>query len=437
MQKWLDLIRGAYKDTAYDDLKLGGGKPPMPFSHAALLPLLSHTFWFLPSVAACHAMANLLRERNNTFYQDYDVVVAAGPKAGLGPAALPPVLAAMGKNGGPLRNKTITLSCGKLTTGVTVRPWTGILMLRNLKTPETYFQAAFRVQSPWTAKNPEGDDPGREEVLKKECYVFDFAPNRALRQLADYGDRLNVDEHDPEKKIGELIEFLPVLASEGGGMRQLDAVAILDKAMAGTSATLLAQRWSSALLVNVDNSTLKKLMGSDRAMQALMAIEGFRSLNEDLEILVNKAESIKDAKRKASETDLTEKEKKQLSDEEKEYKSKRREIQEKLQKFATRVPVFMYLTDYRERSLTDVIRELEPDLFRKVTGLTKNDFDLLVSLGVFNAGHMNGAIYGFKRYEDASLGYLGVWRHEGEPVGMFNTVLSAGDYKASAAGEPR
>ena len=321
-----------------------------------------------------------------------------------------------GRNGGPLRNKTSTLSCGKLTTGVTVRPWMGILMLRNLKTPETHFQAAFRVQSPWTAKNPDGDDP-----------------NRALQQLANYGDRLNVDEHDPEKKIGELIEFLPVLASEGGGMRQLDAVAILDKAMAGTTATMLAQRWQSALLVNVDNTTLKKLMDNEQAMTALMAIEGFRSLNEDLEIIINKTESIKDAKKKASETDMTDKEKKQLSDEEKEYKSKRKEIQEKLQKFATRVPVFMYLTDFRERSLTDVIRELEPDLFRKVTGLTKNDFDLLVSLGVFNAGHMNGAVYGFKRYEDASLSYLGVYRHAGEAVGGYETVLSPGDYEGSAS----
>src|SRR5690606_35051302 len=115
--------------------------------------------------------------------------------------------------------KTITLSCGKLTTGVTVRPWTGILMLRNLKSPETYFQAAFRVQSPWTMKNPDGDDPNREEIIKEECYVFDFAPHRALRLLVEYGNGLNPEEANPEKKVVELIEFLPVLASEGGGMR--------------------------------------------------------------------------------------------------------------------------------------------------------------------------------------------------------------------------
>jgi hypothetical protein len=136
VQKWLDLIRGAFLATSVDNLKLGAQKPPMPFSDARLLNVLSHTFWFLPSVASCHAMRNLLARKQNLFYQDYKVVVAAGNAAGIGADALPPVLVAMDD---PLQTKTITLSCGKLTTGVTVRPWTGILILRNSSSPETYF----------------------------------------------------------------------------------------------------------------------------------------------------------------------------------------------------------------------------------------------------------------------------------------------------------
>jgi hypothetical protein len=205
-------------------------------------------------------MANLLKERQNKFYHDYEVVVAAGTKAGIGVNALPPVWKAIGNN--PLESKSITLSCGKLTTGVTVRPWTGIFMLRNSSTPETYFQAAFRVQSPWTIKNPDEHSPNNEEILKEECYVFDFAPDRALRQIADYSCRLNVDESNPEKKVGEFISFLPVLAYDGSSMKQIDAAGILDMAMSGTTATLLARRWESALLVNVDNDTLRKLMGN-------------------------------------------------------------------------------------------------------------------------------------------------------------------------------
>ena len=432
VQKWLDLIRGAYTENIVSDLKLRTERPPMPFSHAPLLRTLTHTFWFLPSVASCYAMRNLLEERQNSFYHDYRVVVAAGTDAGIGVEALPPVLEAM-KN--PLETKTITLSCGKLTTGVTVKPWTGIFMLRNSSSPETYFQAAFRVQSPWTITNPDNQSPNKTEILKEECYVFDFAPDRALRQIADYSCRLNVDESNPEKKVEEFIHFLPVLAYDGSHMKRIDAAGILDIAMSGTSATLLARRWESALLVNVDNETLRRLMDSPEAMNALMKIEGFRNLNQDIETIINKSEAVKKTKKEANEKEISKTKKKELTEEEKEYKSLRKKIQEKLIKFATRIPVFMYLTDYRERSLKDVITQLEPGLFRKVTGLTLKDFELLVSLGVFNSALMNDAIYKFKRYEDASLEYVGINKHADEHVGLFDTVLSREDYERTFVNE--
>ena len=427
VQKWLDLIRGGFLETSIDNLKLGAKEPPMPYSDARLLNLLSHTFWFLPSVASCHAMHTLLGQKQNKFYHDYRVIVAAGNGAGIGAAALPPVKEAMDD---PLKTKTITLSCGKLTTGVTVKPWTGILMLRNSSTPETYFQAAFRVQSPWTINNPDSKAPNKEQIIKEECYVFDFAPDRALRQIADYSCRLNVNESNPEKKVEEFISFLPVLAYDGSSMRQIDAAGILDMAMSGTTATLLARRWESALLVNVDNGTLQRLMNNKDALAALMSIEGFRNLNQEIETIINKSEAVKKAKKDANDKDLSAKTKEELTKEEKEYKSLRKQIQEKLIKFATRIPVFMYLTDYRERSLKDVITQLEPGLFKKVTGLGVKDFELLVSLGVFNSALMNDAVYKFKRYEDASLVYVGIDKHEGEDVGLYDTVLSAKEYSA-------
>jgi hypothetical protein len=434
VQKWLDLIRGSFSETTVDILKMGAKKPPLPFSHAPLLNVLNHTFWFLPTVAACHAMANLLKQRQNKFYHDYTVVVAAGTQAGIGVHALPPVYDAMTDN--PLESKTITLSCGKLTTGVSVKPWTGIFMLRNSSSPETYFQAAFRVQTPWVIKNPDNKSPNKEEILKEECYVFDFAPNRALRQIADYACRLNVNETNPEKNVEDFINFLPVLAYDGSSMKQVDAAGILDIAMSGTTATLLARRWESALLVNVDNNTLARLMSNDEAMKALMNIEGFRNLNQDIETIINKSESVKKAKKEANDKELSKQAKKELSDEEKEYKNLRKQIQDKLIKFATRVPVFMYLTDYRERSLKDVITQLEPGLFKKVTGLSVRDFELLVSLGVFNSALMNDAVYKFKRYEDASLEYTGINKHAGESIGLYDTVISRSDYEAGFVNEP-
>ena len=423
VQKWLDLIRGSYLETSVDELKLGAQKPPMPYSDTRLLNVLSHTLWFLPNVASCYAMANLLAQKQNVFYHDYKINVCAGTQAGIGVAALEPIRRSMGD---PLETKTITLSCGKLTTGVTIKPWTGIFMLRNLSSPETYFQAAFRVQSPWEVTR----DDGHRVIIKKECYVFDFALDRALRQISDYSCRLNVAESNPEKKVGEFINFLPVLAYDGSAMRQVNAAEILDIAMAGTSATLLAKRWESALLVNVDNDTLARLLASDEAMDALMRIEGFRSLNADIETIINKSNTVKKAKRDGEK--LTPKEKKELTEAEKEYKSKRKVIQEKLIKFATRVPVFMYLTDYREYSLQDVITQLEPELFKKVTGLDVKDFELLISLNVFNEALMNDAVYKFKRYEDASLIYTGIDKHTGENVGLYSTVISREDYDAMA-----
>lgn len=421
VQKWLDLIRGAYLPASIDDLKLGQDKrPPMPFSDARLLGLLSHTLWFLPNVASCFAMANLLKQRQNRFYHDYNVIVCAGTGAGIGLDALYPVQVSMGN---PLKTKTITLTCGKLTTGVTVKPWTGIFMLRNLKSPETYFQAAFRVQSPWEVRNETGD----KIIMKKECYVFDFALDRALRQISDYSCRLDINESNPEAKVGEFIKFLPVLAYDGSSMKEVNAQDILDIALAGTSATLLAKRWESALLVNVDNDTLKRLLDSPEAMRALMNIEGFRNLNSDISTIINKSEAIKNAKKKK--TEASQKEKKELSDEEKEIKSKRKQIQEKLIKFATRIPVFMYLTDYRERCLKDVITQLEPGLFKKVTGLSVEDFNMLCSLGVFNAPLMNDAIFKFKRYEDASLTYTGINRHAADEVGGWDTTIRKAQYE--------
>jgi hypothetical protein len=422
VQKWLNIIRGSGPAQTIESLKTGT-RPPWPYSDVRLLPYLNHSFWYFHNVAQCEAMKNLLEEQQNVFWHEYQVVVAAGAAAGIGLDALPPVRKAIGSGHD---TKTITLSCGKLTTGVTVPQWSSILMLRNLKSPESYFQAAFRVQSPWSIMNPEGDDPDAEFVAKPNCYVFDFAPTRALRQLSEYGIGLSPGEPNPEKAVADLVSFLPVLAYDGANLTQIDAGGILDIAMAGTSATLLARKWESAMLVNVDNDTLRRVLDSEEAMAAVEQIEGWRNLGDNvIETIINKSEKVKELKKKAKDGELSTKEKKELTDEEKEYKSLRKKVQEKLIKFATRIPAFMYLTDFRENTLTDVITKIEPDLFRTVTGLTVADFDLLVRLKVFNTERMNAAVFAFRRYENASLRYTGIDSHEGlTHIGGYDTVVA-------------
>lgn len=417
VQKWLKMIQGNYMPV--DGLKLGAERPPMPFSDTTLLNVLSHTLWFLPNVASCYAMYNLLKQKQNSFFDDYKIVVCAGTKAGIGLDALRPVLNAMGD---PLKTKTITLSCGKLTTGVTVRPWAGVFMLRNLKSPETYFQTAFRVQSPWEVINDHGD----KEVIKQECYIFDFALERALHQISDYSCRLKVDDTSPEQKVADFISFLPVLAFDGASMNRIDAQDILDITYAGTSATLLAKRWQTALLVHVDNDTLKKLQNNQEAMDALMRIEGFRSLNAEIQTIINRSEKIKKIKKEGD----GKKTPKEVSAEEKEIKSLRKQVQENLLKLAARIPAFMYLTDFREQTIKDVITQIEPELFYKVTGLTVKDFETLCSIGLFDPEKMNQGIFGFRKYENSSLSYTGIDKHAGEAVGGWDTVLRREEYDA-------
>jgi len=272
-------------------------------------------------------------------------------------------------------------------------------------------------------------NPSEELIWKPVCYVFDFAPTRALRQLSEYAIGLSPNETNPEKAVADLVSFLPVLAYDGSHMTQIDAGEVLNIAMAGTSATQLARKWESAVLVNVDNHTLRKVLDSAEAMAAVERIEGFRALGDNIiETIISKADKIKGLKEKQKNVGLTPKEKKELTEEEKEYKSKRKLVQEKLIKFATRIPAFMYLTDFRENTLKDVITQLEPDLFRTVTGLTVADFDLLVSLDVFNSVHMNNAVFNFRRYEDSSLAYTGIDSHEGRRhFGLYDTVVAIDD----------
>jgi hypothetical protein len=191
----------------------------LPYEDASLLEALQHSVWYLPSVDACVAMNGLLTVQHNVFYRDYKIVVAAGAKAGIGEDAVPPVRRAIGPV--PQDTKTITLSCGKLMTGVTIPAWAGILMLRELKRPESYFQAALRVQSPWVSKLVNTTEGGETEFVHKErCFVIDFAPNRALRQIVDYATGLQpaaASETDKEAAIAEFMEFLPVLSFDGYG----------------------------------------------------------------------------------------------------------------------------------------------------------------------------------------------------------------------------
>ena len=415
VQQWIAIIRGQYLQGGFGP-EGGTGKVPLPYADRELLEYLNHSFWFLPSVGACHAMARLLSQSFNSFFSDYKIIVAAGSEAGIGMNALPPVLDSIGQG---FKSKTITLSCGKLTTGVSVPQWCSMFMLRNTGSPETYFQTAFRVQTPWVTRNVDSTDPKNEEILKSKCFIFDFAPNRALKLITEYSSRLDLrDDSKVEEKVAEFLKFLPVLSYSGFGMVPLDARELLNMAATGIGSTMLARRWQSPQLVRVDNDTLERLLSNPELVLALEGIEAFRNLGKDLTKVINSENAINKIERDKKELDLTQKKEK------KENKNFRTELRDKLLKFITRLPVFMYLTDFREESLEDVIRQLERGLFTKVTGLEISDFEKLSNIGVFNARAMNEAVYQFRRFEEASLTYAGAG-HQPTSIGLFDTKIKS------------
>lgn len=400
VQKWLDLLRGQDIVGLWASVS-SRNRPPLPYEDTNLLRSLQHTVWYLPSVDACTAMRDLLQAQHNTFYRDYTAIVAAGPKAGMGEKALPPVKRAIG--GVPQDSKTITLSCGKLMTGVTVPAWTGILMLRELKSPESYFQAAFRVQSPWASKLVDTEEGGETTLIHKEhCYVLDFSPNRALRQIVDYATRLRADtaaERDDEAAIEEFMEFLPVLSFDGYFMAQLHAADVIDHLTSGISSSMLARRWNSPELLTLDLKAVETLLAEPELLASLEQIEMFRNITDDLTTLISANKELRT--KTLAKDKLTKDEKKTQNDAAK----KRDNLKKRLQRFITRIPAFMYLTDDREKTIKDIITQLEPDLFQKVTGLTLRDFEQLVNAGVFNDSKMNDAVWKFRSFEEPSLRY--------------------------------
>lgn len=414
--EFLEMLRGKLAGQMKMQVLAAGKKAPFPYESPDFAEAVRHSIWYMADVASCHAMRALLHKHK--YFGDFEIVVAAGNAAGQGVDALPPVEVAIGKAVKEGRNGSITLSCGKLLTGVTVPEWGAIFMLRSLKSPESYFQAAFRVQSPWAERDAEGN----VEVRKETCYVFEFDPNRALSLVAEYGIRLGATgEVTPSAAVGQLINYLPIFAFEGGRMLPLDAQAVMDWATAGIGATALAARWNSPLLVEVNANTLGAVLEHPGLLEKLEQIEDFRALVDNARQVVTSEKKLKKARREQG-GQLDPKQKQEQS----ETARRRKEIREKLQKFLAKVPVFMYVTDIREEALKQVIESLDSQLFERVTGLAIDDFKLLSRLGLFNAQHMNAAIYQFRSFENASLHYADEDRpepHE-ERIGLWDTTTT-------------
>lgn len=160
---------------------------------------------------------------------------------------------------------------------------------------------------------------------------------------------------------------------------------------------MLARRWQSPQLVNLDRDTLAGLLDNEDLCAALEQMEAFRNLRDHARKVVNTDDTLKRVRSEGRKPDSTEK------TDERDAKKKRQELRDRLLQFLCKVPLFMYLTDFREESLSDVIRRIETPLFVKVTGLQLDHFDALCEIGVFNEQALYRSIYAFRRQEAVHL----------------------------------
>ncbi|MBM0845352.1 restriction endonuclease [Staphylococcus saprophyticus] len=230
---------------------LSSGK--FPFSEDQYRNELNHTFWLLPRVNAAKALEKLLKEHPT--FKEYAVVLAAGDGVSIqenleeealdmkkNSKSFDKVLEAIKKH-----DKTITLSVGQLTTGVTIPEWTAVFMLNNIESPSLYFQAAFRSQNPY-----EFDQEGKL-YRKENAYIFDFSPDRTLRLYDEFANNLtsgsSKTSSEKKGKIKKLLNFFPVIAEDNEGtMHEIDASEVLTIPSRITSREVVKRGFMSNLL---------------------------------------------------------------------------------------------------------------------------------------------------------------------------------------------
>lgn len=243
-----------------------------PFSTPELREELKHTFWFVGNrVDSVKALEQLLKK--DPVFKDYEIIVAAGDGKTFeeeendfkgNETSYQKVKNAIAKY-----DKTITLSCGQLTTGVTVKEWTAVLMLTDIKTPSLYMQAAFRAQNPYK------EFRNGELFIKKSAYLFDFAPTRVLEIYDQFANGLNpkavkgeITEKDREDNISELLNFFPVISEDvNGEMVELDAEKVLTFPNALAATEIVNARFMTNLLFN---DTLKGVFNFPKEVEDIL-----------------------------------------------------------------------------------------------------------------------------------------------------------------------
>lgn len=329
-----------------------------PYSNDKFRQIFRHTLWILPGIKAAKALSRKLAE--HPVFGLFNVVNVAGDGDDEEESrdALELVNKAIGND--PDESYTITLSCGRLTTGVSVKPWTGVFMMAGSYSTSAagYMQTIFRVQTPYTHN-------GR---MKTDCYAFDFAPDRTLRVLAEtakVSHKAGKQTEDDRKLLGDFLNFCPIIAIDGGQMKQYKVETMLAQLKRAQIEKVVQDGFENGALYNdellkltdvelKEFDDLKGIIGKTKAMPK----SGDIDINR--QGLTNEQYEEKEQLEKKKKKDLTPEEKKRL-DELKAKGDQRREAISILRGISIRMPLMLYGAE-----MVDEDKELTIDNFAKL-----------------------------------------------------------------------
>lgn len=365
------------------------GDDVYPFANKRYRDIFRHTLWMVPGVKAAKALAAMLR--NHPVFRLFKIVNVAGDGDEEEPneEALRKVNNAIGPD--PDMTCTITLSCGRLTTGVSVKPWTGVLMLSGSHNTaaSAYMQTIFRVQTPATIN-------GR---VKEDCYVFDFAPDRTLKVLAEtakISTKAGKQTTSDRQQLGEFLNFCPIIAVDGSKMKRFNTEQMLQQLKRVYVERVVQHGFEDGYLYN--NYELMRLSDVDiREFDELKGIIGkTKAMGKTNDIIVNN-QGLTDEEY-AEQEQLEKKNKRQRTPEEQarlEELKKKRKVKEDaisiLRGISIRMPLLIYGAD-----ITDEDKELTIDNFTSL--VDSRSWEEFMPKGVtmqrFNA---------FKKYYDPDV----------------------------------
>lgn len=377
VQNFLDLLTKTDEESMY------------PFANKRYRDIFRHTLWMVPGVKAAKALAAMLR--NHPVFGLFEIVNVAGDGDEEEPneEALRKVNNAIGPD--PDMTCTITLSCGRLTTGVSVKPWTGVLMLSGSHNTaaSAYMQTIFRVQTPATIN-------GR---VKEDCYVFDFAPDRTLKVLAEtakISTKAGKQTTSDRQQLGEFLNFCPIIAVDGSKMKRFNTEQMLQQLKRVYVERVVQHGFEDGYLYN--NYELMRLSDVDiREFDELKGIIGkTKAMGKTNDIIVNN-QGLTDEEY-AEQEQLEKKNKRQRTPEEQarlEELKKKRKVKEDaisiLRGISIRMPLLIYGAD-----ITDEDKELTIDNFTSL--VDSRSWEEFMPKGVtmqrFNA---------FKKYYDPDV----------------------------------